>query len=1286
MSRLTLLALTVAVATSSLVGGVQLSTPQTSLFSPQPVQAAELPLYFVENRGQLDATISHYVEGTPTDIYFDRTGMAFTQTQRETGRDGESGSRATFRIDFVNANLVQPVATGEAGPQFNYFLGAQENDWQTGIDTRTELLYRNLWDGIDLHLSGKGGQLKYTFEVAAGADPSQIAFAYSGATLELTDAGELAITTPLATIIDKAPVADQGESAPVSVEYQQLSNNQIGFTLGEYDKTKPLTIDPIVVAWANLVGGTGYDAGVDVAVDDTGVYVAGEVCDDAVSSFPVTGFDSTLDPSSCDGFAFKLDLDGLGVQYATYLGGEGDDLVEAITVDPLGNLYLASMTNSTTFPVAGGGKANQVGLDGAISKLSVDGSSLVYSTYVGGDGSDRVWDITVDDAGLVYAVGATTSATNFGATVGPDTVFNGGTTDDFIGRLSAAGTTWDYLGFIGGTGNESQTDNRPGWNEVSVAVDDTDNAYIISRTASTQTTFPDGDDNANDTMPVGGMDQTHAGGPNDAYVAKISAAGAFSAVTYLGDTGTDIEAGIVLANNSVYAMGVTQSASFPDDNPGSEPDYNFITSGEGSMYEGQGDAFVIKLNTSLSDPAEIARYFGGDLDDWATGIAADSNGDIYIGGGTPSTESQSFPLKDGPDLTQNGGYDGFVAKLDGTTLATEFSGYVGGSTGEWLYDVAVDAPNSAYYSLEASSPSSELPDGQGFYQIPGLDQTQAGDHDQLVFKLTSVLAGVTVTESGGSTNIDEGGATDTYTVVLESRPTSTVTITLSPNAQQTVNDTTLLFEPDNWADPQTVTVTAAQDGIPECSHSGQITHAATSADLNYSGIAVGVVNTQITDIDCTSNDIVVTQTDGSTALNEVGPTSDTYSVVLTSSPAANVVVTVEPNDQQITDKSSLLFTSNNWNVPQTVTTTAVVDDKLECTHAGSIAHDGLSSDPTYNAIAVTTVTPKITDRCDRVEGDSPISTAIAVSQYRFTSAGSAHAAVLAKDSDMVDAFAGTPLSSRVGGPMLLTPTSDLDSRVTAELTRVLSRKDDPIYILGREEAIAPGVYDALRVAGFTNLHQIGGDNRRETAARIAVEIIARQGTATRAFIVEDRLFVDTFAAGAAAGSLGSDNLVDVILLNKRGSKTIDGNTRVILDQHESITSLELIGGPVALNYALESQFTQRYPRLTGIHRTDGADRFETNARSNERFFSNPSGVVVANGASTTSSTDLFAALLGSTLAADLEYPIVITEQDELPDAVEQYLQKEAPNLGSLVTVGGESLVSSAIADLLRLIL
>jgi putative cell wall-binding protein len=1281
MSRLTLFALAFILATSSLVGGVPFSLPQNIPLGPHAVQAAELPLYFIENRGQLDAAVSHYVEGSPTDIYFDKTGMVFAQTERK----GETGSRATFRIDFVSANSVEPVATGETGPQFGYFLGTEQNNWHAGIATRTELLYRNLWDGIDLYLSGKGGQLKYTFEVAAGADPSQIAFAYSGATLELTDEGELAITTPLATIIDKAPIANQEQNS-IPVTYQELGNNQIGFSLGAYDTTKPLTIDPIVVAWANLIGGTGYDAGVDIAVDDTGVYAGGEVCDGAVTSFTVVGYDTTLETNTCDGFAYKLDLDGLGVQYATYLGGELDDHVEALAVDSNNNLYLASRTASTTFPVAGGGKTNQTGEDAAITKLSVDGSSLEYSTYVGGDGSDRVWDITVDDAGEIYAVGATTSATNFGATIGPDTVFNGGTTDDFVGRLNAAGTNWDYLGFIGGSGAESQTDVRPGWNEVSIAIDDTDNAYIISRTASTQTTFPDGDDNANDTMPVGGMDQTHGGGANDAYVAKISAAGAFSAVTYLGDSANDIEAGLVLANNSVYAMGVTQSASFPDDNPGSEPDYNFITSGEGSLYEGLQDAFVVKINTSLSDPADIARYFGGDFDDWPTGIATDSNGDIYIAGGTPSTESQNFPLKDGPDLTHNGGYDGFVAKLDGTTLATEFSGYIGGSTGEWLYDVAVDAPNSAYYSLEASSPDTELPTGNGFYQVPGLDQTQAGDHDQLILKLTSVSAGVTVTESGGSTNIDEGGATDTYTVVLESRPTSTVTITLSPDAQQTVNDTTLLFEPNNWTEPQTVTVTAVENDAPECSHTGQITQAATSADLNYNGIAVDVVNTQITDIDCTGDAIAVTETDGSTVLNELGPTSDTYSVVLTSSPAANVIVTVEPNDQQTTDKSSLLFTSSNWNIPQTVNVTAVVDDKLECSHTGSISHNGLSSDPTYNATPVTTIIPKITDRCDRVEGDSPITTAIALSQYRFGSAGSAQAAVLAKDSDMVDTFAGTPLSSLVQGPMLLTPTNQLDSRVTAELSRVLSSKDKPIYILGREEAIAPSVYDALRVAGFTNLHQIGGKDRRETAARIAVQIISQQGTATRAFITEDRLFVDSFAAGAAAGSLGADNLVDVILLNKRGSKTIDGNTRVILDQHESITSLELIGGPVALSYDLDAQFSKLYPRMSGIHRTDGANRFETSARSNERFFSNPTGVVVANGASTTSSIDLFAALLGSTLAADFEYPIVITEQDELPDPVESYLQKEAPNLGSLVIVGGESLVSSAIADLLRLIL
>ena len=231
------------------------------------------------------------------------------------------------------------------------------------------------------------------------------------------------------------------------------------------------------------------------------------------------------------------------------------------------------------------------------------------------------------------------------------------------------------------------------------------------------------------------------------------------------------------------------------------------------------------------------------------------------------------------------------------------------------------------------------------------------------------IAGVAVTESGGATDVDEAGATDDYTVVLESEPTANVVVTVDPDDQVDLgagpgSAITLTFLPADWDTPQTVTVSAVDDDIVGGGHTATITHTAASADGDYDGFAIPDVTANVTDDDIAG--VAVTQSGGSTDIDEAGPTDDAYTLVLDSEPTANVVVTVDPDDQVDLGAGTgsvitLMFTPASWDTPQTVTVTAVDDSVIEGAHTATITHSTASTDGDYNGIAIPNVTANVTD-------------------------------------------------------------------------------------------------------------------------------------------------------------------------------------------------------------------------------------------------------------------------------------------------------------------------------------
>ena len=210
-------------------------------------------------------------------------------------------------------------------------------------------------------------------------------------------------------------------------------------------------------------------------------------------------------------------------------------------------------------------------------------------------------------------------------------------------------------------------------------------------------------------------------------------------------------------------------------------------------------------------------------------------------------------------------------------------------------------------------------------------------------------------------SVTEDGATDSYDVVLKSKPAANVVVTLDAGSQLTVDATVLTFTPTDWDTPQTVTVSAINDDVDEGPHSGTVSHQVASGDANYNGIGISDVTVQIGDNDTAGIGLV--ESNGSTSVTEGGAT-DSYDVVLESQPTANVTITLNAGTQLTVDATILTFTPDNWDTPQTVTVTAINDNVDEGPHSGTVKHTVASSDPNYGGFGLDDVAVQITDTGD----------------------------------------------------------------------------------------------------------------------------------------------------------------------------------------------------------------------------------------------------------------------------------------------------------------------------------
>jgi len=658
-----------------------------------------MPVNFIPNRGQLDEGVAYYVQGKDKTIYFGAGGVTFVLAKAES-------SPWVVKLDFQGANPEgNPVGGDETGALFSYFRGKPEN-WKAGLSSYSRVTYANLWPGIDLVFSGTMDKLKYEFIVGPGADPSRIRLAYRGASsVRINDQGSLVVSTPSGGFEDGLPAAFQdraGKRVDVPMAYKIIDCGQVkidatslreyekntvsfGFTLGEYDQTKPLVLDPVILVACGYIGGPSYDYGYSIAADRLGnTYITGYTYSRGIAFPAIVGPDLTYNGGSMDAFVAKLNPSGTALVYCGYIGGSENDYGYGIAVDPLGNAYVTGYTSSTesTFPVAVGPYLSHRGLfDVFVAKVNAGGTALDYCGYIGGTESDYGRGIAVDSSGNAYITGYTSSnESSFPVSGDFDLSYNGGANDAFVAKVNAEGTALDYCGYIGGAGSDLG---------YGIAVNLSGNAFVTGYTSSSETTFP----------VVKGPDLEYNGGLYDAFVAMVNVEGtALDYCGYVGGSGNDYGYGIAV-DSSGYAYITGYTSSSEDSFPVSEgPDVAF----NGGYY----DAFIAKVDIDAGYLV-YCGYIGGSGYDIGTGIAVDGLGFAFITGYTSSNE-ESFPVKVGPDLTHSGSFDVFIAEISRSGTEIVYCGYLGGSDADMGMGIALGADGAGNSYLTGYTYSSQL--------------------------------------------------------------------------------------------------------------------------------------------------------------------------------------------------------------------------------------------------------------------------------------------------------------------------------------------------------------------------------------------------------------------------------------------------------------------------------------------------------------------------------------------------------------------------------------------------
>jgi len=649
-------------------------------------------MQFESNVGQTCDSVRFLARGPGYTLFLTPTQTVLSlRPGREEGRSvGNSGSSvaavrdrrpqgSSLETDVTPAVLRMTLLGANPGPQVegldalpstvNYFVGNDPHQWRSAIPTFGKVKYHQVYPGVDLVYYGNQRQVEYDFLVSAHADPKRIALGFSGADrLEIDSFGDLVARLPGGTVRWHKPFA-----------YQDTPAGRREIAAGFVMKKRQ-------------------QVGFEIAAYDVGRPLI-------------------IDPQ---------------LVYSTYLGGGGSDYIGGIAVDGSGSVYVVGDTTSLNFPTNTPYQSASAGLrDVFVTKLDPSGSSLVYSTYLGGSSNEFAGGIALDSSGNAYLTGQTDSP-NFPLKNAVQAV-NNGFSDAFVAKLGPLGTNLVYSTYLGGNGDDGGN---------AIAADNSGNAYVTGVTYSRGvgiSPFPT-THGAFQADNGGGV-----GGGSDAFVTKFDTNGALVYSTFLGGHSSEAGNGIALdsSGNACVAGVVEDTTSFPPALPSSDfpilnafqPNFNpGITD---PFAAGTKDGFVTKLNAT-GTALIFSTFLGGGFDDSAHAIAVDAANRVYVVGETYST---NFPILNAAQPILGGlspenslpPADAFVTVLDTNGASLRYSTYLGGSGFESGFDsyrfgMGIDQFGYIYLAGWTDSPGAPDPNDPSvvpFPISPGADQTNS---------------------------------------------------------------------------------------------------------------------------------------------------------------------------------------------------------------------------------------------------------------------------------------------------------------------------------------------------------------------------------------------------------------------------------------------------------------------------------------------------------------------------------------------------------------------------------
>lgn len=657
-------------------------------------QMTQLPLSFEENRGQTDPAVRFLSRGAGYTLFL--TGHESVLTL--SGKDRKQSDVLRMRLDGAKSGAIHgmDVLPGRT----NYLLGNDPKKWHTEIANYRRLRQASVYPGVDLEYYGNAQQLEHDFILAPGADPGMIVWKVEGAKqIEIGPDGGLRLITANSEARFNRPVLFQeseGKRTAVDGGFRLLGRDRVGFSVGAYDRSRTLVIDPVLNYSTYLGGSTGATIAHGIVLDGSqNAYVVGET---TTASFPSAGTSTSFGtPTGTDVFVAKINSTGSVLTYATFLGGSGTDIGNGIAINNTGEVFIAGQSDSADYPTNGTTAAAQgakgLGVDVIVSRLSASGSTLAYSTYLGGDGTDVAYGIAVEPTGAqIYVTGSTSSA-NYPALTANSYDSTTSATDAFLTRIVGSTGAIGYSTVIGG----DKVDIARAIRYVSTSL-----VAIVGETQDgTVTKFPTTAsvvqaNNAGNSGCAGNVDST------DGFVSTFnpSTTGASSllASTHLGGAGIDVVRAITTDSSGRFLLtGDADCAA---------------AAGAANTIAGGKDAYFARLTQNLQTLGFL-RYFGGTSDDVGLGISRDSSDRMYIVG---KTSSASLGTADALFANQIGGQDAFVARIvSAGNAAPEIFTYLGTTGTDEASAVAIDANNINY--IVGDTDTSGFPVTGSAYQV-----------------------------------------------------------------------------------------------------------------------------------------------------------------------------------------------------------------------------------------------------------------------------------------------------------------------------------------------------------------------------------------------------------------------------------------------------------------------------------------------------------------------------------------------------------------------------------------